>query len=302
MNLVSVLREYYASSMDNKVRGIVGLLDEYPAYVYKHGQDYGVCIPFNSPIVFSEDFTNAKLRTLELYFNGGKEKVLFLSTSNSLYREQFSIISANFIDPGVNGERRKSIVDDPEKWVLSWVDLLGNTKKNKKSYSIFGELYVLYYLFKKDKTIRWTGASSGTHDIESNDSSFEVKTTKLKYDNYITVSSHNQLFSNNSTQLVFVRLEQTPYGISINSLVENLVAEGYDKENLESGLSKHGLYSTKRERNIKYTVLESKKYNLDKDFPKLNLVDLSTIPKYEHIVKITYSIDLTGLDYIQLID
>jgi hypothetical protein len=300
MNLVDRIREYYASIIDNKIRKIEGLPTEYPAYVFKFNNEYGVCIPFENTTDFSENFNNSRIRTLDVHFEGTNQRVLFFSSKSFNLREQFAVISTYFVDPGIDGFSRKQLIKDPEKWVMSWIDLLGNAKKNKKYYSVLGELYALNRLFSIDKMIIWTGAAAGTHDLESSLSCFEVKSTILKYDTYVTISSQNQLYSDKQIFLVFVRLEKSPYGVSINSVVKEIIDKGYDSKNLEVGLSKHGLYFTKRQRNEKFNVLECRIFKIDDEFPKMDLNNLINIVNKEHIIKITYTIDLTGLNFVDI--
>ena len=181
MELIETIREYYATIIDNKLRLIEGMPDDYPAYVYKRGNEYGVCIPCDSKCDFSEHFNDLKIRTIDLIFNGVRMKMIFLSSKNYTLREQFSIISANFVDPGKDGTRRTKLLLDPEKWVSSWVDLLGNSKKFKNSFAVLGELYALKYLFKSNKSIIWTGAFAGTHDLESPNMNYELKKFIIVY-------------------------------------------------------------------------------------------------------------------------
>ena len=77
--------------------------------------------------------------------------------------------------------------------------------------------------------------------------------------------------------------------------------DGYDIHQIEKGLSKQGFYLKKRQRNEKFTVLESRIYIVDDTFPRMNLNNISGVKNKEQIIKITYTLDLTGLNYIELI-
>lgn len=70
-------------------------------------------------------------------------------------------------------------------------------------------------LYTQDNTVEWTAVNSGSHDIEGNESSYEVKSTVKRYGATITISGQHQLQSLKRLQLYFCRLEQSRTGISI---------------------------------------------------------------------------------------
>lgn len=173
------------------------------------------------------------------------------------------------LSPGINGSDRKDLLDNPIGWWEKWKELLGNSIYEKKPYSIIAEMLVLNELYKTDKSAKWTGVLGATHDIETDGSSYEVKSTIKRYGATVTISSQYQLDSTKKLQLYFCRLEKSKSGISINDLVNSLVLNGYDSEKLEKQLHKLGYEYGTNVREEKYKILEKRKYNVDDKFPKI---------------------------------
>lgn len=131
-------------------------------------------------------------------------------------------------------------MSEPLEWWKKWRELMGNTISNKEAYSVIAEMMVLDDLYTQDNTVEWTAVNSGSHDIEGNESSYEVKSTVKRYGATITISGQHQLQSLKRLQLYFCRLEQSRTGISINDMKDRLVADGYDKDKIEQQLYQLG--------------------------------------------------------------
>ena len=152
-------------------------------------------------------------------------------------------------------------------------------------------------LYVNDNTIEWTAVNAGSHDIESYESSYEVKSTVKRYGATITIAGQHQLQSLKRLQLYFCRLEQSKNGISINDMKDRLVADGYDKDKLEQQLYQLGYEKGTSIREEKYKVLEKIKYEVDDTFPKITKASFKDNHIPESVIQITYTIDLDGLDY-----
>jgi hypothetical protein len=295
--IIESIRIGFASVDDGKMRPIEGLDPSYPAYVIRMGQEFGVCFEAGDMDPFTELFANTRVTTSRFTFGGKTSTYLLLLSKLSGTRREFAHVAANFVDPGHEGARRKQFISNPEVWTSSWKDLLGNASVSKAEYDVLGELIVLHHYFATDKTIKWTGSHEGTHDLESEKASFEVKSTLSKYANALTISSQNQLESDKSIYLVFIRLEKNPHGESINDYVRKLVQAGFSEEELEEGLGKGGFVKGLPARNHKYIILESRVFTVDDNFPRLNMEELKDPELRERIIKISYTVDVTGLDY-----
>lgn len=299
MEVLKSIKECFASLDEGSSRAIEGLSNKYKAYAIRIGKSYGVGIPVGDETDYIENFTKAKIETS--IFNVGEENVKMLFLSSEVYgvRKEFALICSDFVDPGNDGKKRKEILANPDSWSAFWSDLLGNTKKTKKVYDVLAEMGTLLYVFNKDKSAKWTGAKSGTHDIETKNFSYEVKSTNVKYGNTVTISSQNQLeptFPNKVVKLSFCRLEKNPYGQSIEDFIEILGNQGYDLNEMEDNLKILGFAKGRKERHDKYVFLEKKLFIIGEDFPKINFSDIKDEKTRDRLIKLVYTIDLTGLE------
>lgn len=71
--------------------------------------------------------------------------------------------------------------------------------------------------------------------------------------------------------LIFTRFEESRPGRSINDVVKSLLIQGYDEENLELSLKQMGLEKGRTAREIKYKVIEWKRYCVDDKFTFISL-------------------------------
>ena len=229
------------------------------------------------------------------------KKYLVLSCSDEKYRNNFAELSCDFVNPGSDGSNRIKLLSDPLAWWSQWVGLLGDKKSNRKSYDIISELLALDFLYQKDDTVVWKAAEAGTHDIESATENFEVKSTIKKSETCITISNQHQLESANKLSLLFFRLEKSLSGVSINDVLKSLVIHGYDKGLIESQMMKKGYVKGSSIRDVKYKILEIRKFDVNEDFPKIVETSFKNNVFPKNIVKILYTIDLEGLDYTSIL-
>lgn len=296
MAILEEIRENFAAAQ-NGIRKLTCLPEQYSAWTIRRNGEYGVAIPFNSREEILERFASAKLCNEALIIENKQQSMLILSCTIDEYRYEFASICAQFIDPGKDGSDRKAITESPREWWKRWKLLLGNAVYEKQVYSVIGELLALRVLIQQDKTIQWTGANAGTHDIESSQESYEVKSTIKKYGTTITISGQHQLKSSKKLYLYFCRLEKSQLGESINDLVKDLVEYGYEKHVLETQLNKMGFELGTSIRDEKYKVLEKRKYVVNEAFPQITDKSFVGGKIPNAIIKIQYTVDLEGLAY-----
>lgn len=296
MGILEEIREYFASTQ-NGAREIKTLPKEYSAMVIRDNEGYGVAIEFDDIRDISEKFANSRLFSRTLAIGGIEKKYLILSCMLDSLRYEFATVCAQFVEPGIDGMDRKNLMSEPLEWWKKWRELMGNTISNKEAYSVIAEMMVLDDLYTQDNTVEWTAVNSGSHDIEGNESSYEVKSTVKRYGATITISGQHQLQSLKRLQLYFCRLEQSRTGISINDMKDRLVADGYDKDKIEQQLYQLGYERGASIREEKYKVLEKRKYEVDDTFPKITKASFKDDHIPESITQITYTIDLDGLEY-----
>lgn len=296
MKILEEIRECFASTQKG-ARDMRSLPKEYPAIIIRNSEGYGVAIVYDDKRVISEKFANCRMFTQYLSIDGIENKYLILSCMLDSLRYEFATVCAQFVEPGVNGIDRKNLLQEPLTWWKQWRELLGNAIADRNAYSIIAEMMVLDELYVMDKTVEWAAVTAGSHDIEGDAGSYEVKSTIKRYGATITIAGQHQLQSLKRLQLYFCRLEKSKAGISINDMKEKLIEHGYDKEKLEQQLYHLGYENGASVREDKYKVLEKRKYEVDEKFPKITKSSFKNNDIPESVIQITYTIDLDGLEY-----
>lgn len=269
-------------------------------YVYKENEFYGVAIDNLYNVKIEEVFSNVQIKTLEL---ASPEKSLIVLTSTLLsHKKEFASFCAQFVEEGPNSSIRLSIQKNPLVWWKKWTELIGNKLSNKKPYDIIAELLVLEKLYHMGYAeLQWNGPIGSSVDISAKNDLFEVKSTIVKYDNQVSISSHFQLddVENEDLHLVFVRLEESDKGNSINDITERLrVTTTIDVDDIEKKLYNKGFKTNNSVRDAKYNTLEIRKYLVDDDFPKITKESFINSKIPDNIKKITYIVSLDGIEFV----
>ena len=298
MKLIEEIRLGFANLPSYGMMQLQSLPNEYPGYVVRDSNGYGVAIEIlDNDYIISEHFANARYHTCSYPIGNIVKKFIVLQCYREDLRIEFASLCTQFLDPGKDGEARIKLLENPTEWWNNWRDLLGNRINERTVYSIIAELYTLNYILQFDKTAEWSGNGSGTHDIECQNVSIEVKSTINKYSSKMTASGQFQLNANKPLYIYFLRMEPSITGHSINSLIEELKNNGYDENKLEQMLLNRGYEKGSSSRELRYDILEERKYDVDDNFPKI--IDKSfkndIFPKA--IVHIEYTIDLDAVDY-----
>lgn len=278
------------------------LPQEWPAWTLKQDGWIGVAVPITDYRPFSERFAHAQIVTsLGVQINGVAYDLLMLICTNMELRNEFATICGQFVEPGLNGNLREQLITSPEKWWNQWRSLLGNAISNSEPYPVLGELTMLEKQLKAGKIVKWVGAERGTHDLELEDCSIEVKSTTNRYGYEITISSIYQLVpAGKPLKLVFFRFEKSSLGRSIDEIVESLKQLGYSASNLEKALASEGLGKGCTARNIRYKVIEAKQYSVDANFPAVTEHSFKDDKLPEFVTKFTYTVDLAGIPSTQI--
>lgn len=299
MELLKEIRENLAAGVRG-ARKLQSLPTEYPAWTICGSDEYGIAVPYSCEEPFCETFANCEVRAAEIQIDGSdSERYLLLVSTDRSLRYEFSAICAEFADPGEGGSRRRELQESPLQWWENWRELLGNAISDKEPYSVIAEMMALDSLISQNTDVTWESVHGGTHDIESPDASYEVKSTLRKYETTVTVSSHHQLKDDHGRPLMlyFCRMEQSVHGVSINDMAEQLVRDGYEKDLLEKQLWQIGYKPGTSGRNRKYKCLEKRKYTVDGSFPQITADSFRNGEMPKGILKIEYTVDLDGVDY-----
>lgn len=297
-NLLSDIREYFAGRQ-NGARPIRSLPEEYPGWVVRNEDGYGVAVPYPNPDPVAEKFENCQLHSRKFNIAGSHYKrYLVLSSCSERLWYEFAAVCAQFVEPGENGENRDELIRTPLHWWMKWRDLLGNSISELKPYSVIGEMMVLDELYRVDHSVEWSAIGSGSHDIEATFESYEVKSTIQRYGASVVISGQHQLQSKKRLWLYFCRLEKSQLGVSINDMEERLVRDGYDRDKLNEQLFRLGYEFGASCRNEKYKCLERRRYYVDDTFPRITEASFVDGHMPNSITQIQYTIDLDGLEYV----
>jgi hypothetical protein len=297
MTVIEEIRSHFATLADGLLE-LKSISAAQPTYCLRYNGEYGVGVVYDNDKDICEESTNAMISTRKVRLvNGDQIKLLLLTCYDEEYRNEFALLCETFVCPGENDELRKRLLDDPLAWWDKWIGLLGDRKSNKKCYDIIAEMIILQKLFEKDKTTFWAAQEKGSHDIECNSASYEVKSTIKKSDLNVTISSQHQLFSEKPLFLAFVRMEKSTEGVSINDMEKMLINGGYDKDFITRYLNDSGFYKGSRIRDEKYKVLEIRKYTVDDEFPKITKESFVNGQFPESIIKLIYTINIANIKY-----
>lgn len=255
-------------------------------------------LPSSYDGVFDEQFAGIHMRTSTRLINGSYEKLIIIECDKYDNREPFARLCEDFLSEKMGPQTAQN----PKLWWKRWKELMGNMSSKKRPYAVIGELFLILELLRKRQRPDWTGPSGGTHDIELERFSFEVKSTTERVGETITISSQHQLSVNKEKilNLIFFRFEESKSNLSINSLVKNLVDEGFSDDTLEERLRKLGYPEGRTARDSQYRLLEANVYTVNDEFPKIIPSTFKGGILPQGIVKLTYDINLSNLKRKQL--
>ena len=271
-------------------------LYEYDAYAVKTGGMTGVAIPVTDEHTIDERFNKVFIGNFVFKIDDVDTKVVFLYTKEEKMNYNYGTLCLNFLSK----EARQTILEDPLKWFNDWKELLGDSAKKKMIYDFIGEMAVLLKLQRMNKTPIWNSIEKGTFDISTDEKIFEVKTSKVKTYDAITIHNQFQLDVaglNKELYIAYVKVDDNNAGESIDSLSKQLVDEGFNKNTLEAYLQDNGYYEGKTERYKKFIIHEIRLYKVDDNFPFITKDSFIGGKIPNNVIKYEYTISLDGLDY-----
>ncbi len=276
-------------------KGKAKYIEEYKAYALNINNFIGVAIDCEEGLIINERFNKIKISNANLTYKDELHHVIFLYTEDAVLNEDYGLLFLSFLSLG----KREVVSKKPLQWFEDWSNLLGNKKQDKMIYDVLGELETLIMLCKSGQEPKWDSAQKGTYDISAGNVLYEVKTTKNKTENFVTIHNQYQLDSENKNlHLVFVRVEESDSGVSIDDLYNKLVGLNYkDIGNVESYLRTLGYYAGKSERYAKFMIHEIRDYLVNEKFPRISKSDFKNGQFPNRVVKIEYTISLDGLEY-----
>lgn len=268
------------------------------AWVLRQETEYGVFVRYAGEDI-SESFSGASLysRVMNIEDEGTINTLVF-SCTNSLLRNEFSLVCEDFLSFCEDESNSNGMVNSPMQWWKNWKDLLGDAQKKKMIYDIVGELMSVLKLCELGQKPFWSATRLGTHDIELEEASYEVKSTLKKDRTQIHVSSQFQLSSEKPLYLIFTRLEESDTGDSIDELLEKIgMYEGSFIKDYNKYLEERGLNYGNHNRKKKYVILEQRKYAINENFPKISATTFSEGKLPKGISHVEYDVSLDGLPF-----
>lgn len=254
----------------------------------------GIAIEYDRKENYYEEFNKIVLKTT--FLNDGKKYLCLLIDKHICYLESFTLICNDFIEEMTGNE---AVLLNPLLWVDKWKELLGNKLVDKKMYELLGELISYYYCKKNDFAATWNINKASTHDIETENNNFEIKSSIIKKNTIVHINSKFQLaVFQKPTYLFFLRFENSLDGISINDVINKF--DKKEKNNILCSLNKAGYKLENHSFNEKYKLLEMRKYRIDSDFPILKTDDIHNDKLKQHLLNFNYEISLDSLKFEEI--
>ncbi|WP_273834181.1 PD-(D/E)XK motif protein [Guptibacillus sedimenti] len=300
MELVEEIRRKFANISINNASSINNLGELYNSWVLRIDQKYAVGIEVSDNTEVNESFSNVYYYTAELSVESKKVNMLILASSGEEFRSEFAGICALFLETGINGEKRKDIINSPLNWWEKWKSLLGNKNVTQSVHGALGELVFFYYLKQNDRNIsceNWGGPKGNSHDFQIANYFYEVKSSIIKYNDIVNISGQYQLTKEEAGSLIFIKFEEVNNGISIEQVVNLLVDMGESYHDINKLLNAMGMLEKSQSRKKKFRILEARAYNIDESFPVIDVRNLNSHKLIEHVLQLNYKISLTGLEY-----
>ena len=224
-------------------------------------------LPTQYGVLSMKSFAGVHMRTSSRLIDDTDQKLIIIECDRYENREPFSRICEDFL----SSENGPGIAENPKDWWRQWKELMGNASTKKAPYAVIGELLLLLRLIEAEQEPIWTGPVGGSHDIELEGLSLEVKSTIERIDEIVTISNQHQLSAekNKELYLSLCRFEPNRGNLSINSLKCELTAAGFDGDHLEDILRKLGYPEGRTSRDEKFDLLGVDIYEVGEKFPRI---------------------------------
>ena len=180
---------------------------------------------------------------------------------------------------------------------------LGNKNIDPRIYDVLGELIVLKTMIPLGEDISWNGPDHASYDIEMESKFVEVKSTIARDKREVTISSHFQLQPENKPlHLVLCQFEPSFLtGVSIDSVIDDISKLGYNTFFIEKKLQEMGFENGMSSRKKTFILHDLLDYEIDDDFPRITTESFKGGVLPVGITKITYTVDLSGIQVVSLL-
>lgn len=274
-------------------------LEDYDAYAVNVDSMRGVALVCDENVIIDESFNQVNIKNFIFSIAGEEKKVIFLFTKNESMSDKYGMLCLDFLDL----KHREIVLSKPIDWFYEWRELLGDSKKDKMIFDVIGEMAMLLELQKNGENPIWNSMTMGTFDITTAKAIYEVKSSQSKTEDHVTIHNQFQLEVaglNKPLYICYVRVEDNNVGESIDSLFNELVNYGFNKESLSAYLDSKGYYIGKNERYKQYIIHEIRLYEVNDRFPVITNSSFINNKIPTGIIKYEYTVSLNGLEYIQI--
>lgn len=274
-------------------------------YVYKEEEEFGVAIDNIYNVSIDETFSNVRIRSEKLLVNNEEKSLITLMSSLETHKDEFASFCMHFVEDE-DSKTREKILKRPLEWWNKWKELIGNRLHNPRPYDIIAELYTIYKLLENETNVEWNGPKGSTIDINTSEANYEVKSSLVRYENQVTISSQFQLKEEESKSkfLIYLKMEEMNGGFSIASILEKIESKIGDENilyvNIEKKLEQKGYRKNSSIRKKSYLIHEIRKYIVDEQFPKITNESFKNNKIPANIKKIYYIINLDNIEYESL--
>lgn len=292
---VSKIIDFINSIIDGNSKEIEDYSD---CYAINSNGYKGIAIKTTNDLQINESFNKVKIINCILNVSSEKFNAILLYTNEQNMSYHYGMLCVDFLN------KKDLITTNPMKWFEEWKDLLGNYRKEQMVYDVIGEMKVLLHFQKENHNPKWDSINLGTYDISSTEAFYEVKTTTSKSNENIVIHSQFQLnvqALKNPLYIALCKVEENSDGDSIESLYNQLIESGYNRDELDVYLDKKGFGIGKVSRYSKYLVHEIKLYLVDNKFPKITNENFKDNKIPNGIVNYQYTVSLDGLEYVKLL-
>ncbi|MDC0322701.1 PD-(D/E)XK motif protein [Verrucomicrobiales bacterium] len=303
MSFITEIRGALAGVTAGTAIEVEGLPPDQPGWIIREdARSFAAAIPVEDDLIFNEEFSNVRVRTATRNLRGHPQNFLQLECSEFENRDPFAPVCSEFLSPA----NREELTNEPGRWTRRWAKMLGNAFRDLSVYPVIGELFVYNELAKAGINTNWTGPDSSSHDLQGNDFDIEVKSTIRRYGSVAKISGQHQLLAPNTSDLflAFVRMEEHPTGVCVESLMKEIQAvSGHESgmEEFHSKLKKLGLPDGSPARWNTFAVLETRVFVVDGNFPRIVNSDFVGGCLPDSIIRFEYEIDLSGIVSVPLL-
>lgn len=273
-------------------------------YTFKYEGEFGVAFENIHNVKINEKFSSVSLETRSITYANNSDgiELILLSSNLKTHKNEFASLCMQFIEKGQNEENRNIVISNPILWWQKWKELIGNRMYDPKPYSVIAELLTLERLQKlEEKDILWSGPFASSIDIQTKTKNYEVKSSLIRYENEITVSSQFQLAQKEEVNPIFLyyyKMEELLNGETINKVVSRLgELKKVSIQEIEKKLDSLGFPKNASVREKSYVVHEIRKYKINNNFPRITKDSFKDGKIPANIKKIVYTINLDNIEY-----